>query len=292
MTSRPATPEDLPAIAELNRRWEIANFGAEEQSADEVREHLGRVSSFETDTLLVVDGDKLLGVGARIGSDTMTVADPDVDTGPVYDELLAWFAGGTPDHVEALSKDHVLLDRLAAHDWQHTYSAFELLRTVDDTLVLPEPGWPDGVTVRGWRDDDAEAVHHLIYVDAAWAEVPGHPFRGYDEWRSIFLGEHLVPEQQVLAERDGRLVGVAMGRTWDDGTGWVSQLATAKDERGRGLGRALLAASLRLRVDAGARAIGLQVQAANRGALAMYLAAGLEIDREWMTFQPSASPPV
>jgi ribosomal protein S18 acetylase RimI-like enzyme len=250
------------------------------------------VSSFEADTLLVVDGDKLLGVGARVGADTMMVTDPDSDAAPVYDELLDWFAGGTPNKVEALSKDTVLLERLAAKAWHHVYSAFELLRTVDDSLTLPEPQWPEGIDVRGYRDSDAEAVHRLIYVDAAWAEVPGHPAREYDEWRAIFLGEHLIPNQQVLAWRGDRLVGVAMGRTWDDGTGWVSQLATAKDERGKGLGRALLAASLRLLRDGGARALGLQVQAANRGALAMYLAAGLEIDREWMTFEPPASPPV
>jgi ribosomal protein S18 acetylase RimI-like enzyme len=280
------TRDDLGAIADMSRRWEIANFGVQEQSEDEVREHFDLVPSLETHTLLVVDGDTILGVGMRGGTDTMMFADPDIDAAAVYDELLDWFAGGEPSHIEALSKDTVLLERLAAMGWRHKYSAFELLRTVDDSLELPEVRWPDGVTVRGLGDEDAAAVHHLIYVDAAWAEVPGHPHREFEDWSAIFLGDHTVPDQQVLAWRGDRLVGIAMGRTWDDGTGWVAQLATARDERGKGLGRALLAASLRLRRDAGARALGLQVQAANRGALAMYQAAGLEIDREWMTFEP------
>jgi ribosomal protein S18 acetylase RimI-like enzyme len=75
-----------------------------------------------------------------------------------------------------------------------------------------------------------------------------------------------------------------MGRIWDDGTGWISQIATAKDERGRGLGRAMLLEALRRRVAAGAKSLGLSVQADNRGALRLYLDAGLQIDREFRTY--------
>jgi mycothiol synthase len=286
MTSRPATPDDIPAIIEFNRRWELKYFGALEQSPDEVRERIDSMAPLATNSLLVLDGDAIRGLGMRGRTDTTLLVDPDVDARSSCAELLDWFAAGTPSHVEALSKDTVLLQCLAQKNWRHTVSAFELFRKVDDALDLPELAWPDGVAVRGLRDGDAEAVHHLIYVEAAWAEVPGHPHRDYDEWRAIFLSERIVPDLQVLAWRGNRLVGVAMSRLWDDGTGWVAQLATARDERGKGLGRALLAASLRLQRDAGATVLGLAVQAANRGALAMYLAAGLEIDREWMTFTP------
>ena len=81
------------------------------------------------------------------------------------------------------------------------------------------------------------------------------------------------------------LVGAATLRVFDDGLGWVAQLAVAPGERGHGLGRALLQASFAELVDAGATRLGLAVQAANRGALRLYLDVGLGVDREWQTFR-------
>jgi ribosomal protein S18 acetylase RimI-like enzyme len=47
----------------------------------------------------------------------------------------------------------------------------------------------------------------------------------------------------------------------------------------------MLLEALRRRVAAGATSLGLSVQAANRAALQMYLAAGLKIDREFRTYK-------
>jgi mycothiol synthase len=284
MTSRPATADDIPAIAELHERWEIALLGAPEESADELRERIEGLGPLAEGSLLVVDAEEARGVGLRSRNDTMIFADPAVDAAPVYAELLDWFAAGSPAKLDALSNDGVLRAALDRAGWRHHMSSFELFRAVDDSLHLAEPAWPDGITVRDFRVEEAEAIHHLIYVDAGWAEVPGHPHRDYEEWRGIFVTEHTVPDQQVLAWRGDRLVGVAMGRTWDDGTGWVSQLATAKDERGKGLGRALLLDALTRRRNAGATSLGLAVEGENRGALNLYLGVGLQINREWMEY--------
>jgi GNAT superfamily N-acetyltransferase len=128
------------------------------------------------------------------------------------------------------------------------------------------------------------AVHRLIYDEARWADVPGHAPRELDEWRSLFVdGED--PEQQVLAWHSERLVGVALGKTFSGGMGWVSQLAVAPDQQGRGLGSALLAEALRRRLDGGATQLGLGVSAANPDALRLYERLGFRIDREWMAFR-------
>lgn len=285
MVARPATSADLPAIVALQTRWERARLGAVEASPDEIGEGFDRVD-LGRDSLLVFDGAALVGVGLRWRSDTSLLVDPDTDPGPVCAQLLPWFAAGAPAHVEVHSGDAAVRAVLAESGWTHRKSAFELSREVSPELVLAEPSWPDGIAVRGFRSDDAPAVHHLIYVDAGWADVPGHPYRDFDEWHSIFVTEHTLADQQVLAWRGDRLVGVAMGRIWDDGTGWISQLATARDERGRGLGRAMLLEALRRNRDAGARALGLSVQASNRGALQLYLDVGLRIEREWMEYVP------
>jgi ribosomal protein S18 acetylase RimI-like enzyme len=127
-------------------------------------------------------------------------------------------------------------------------------------------------------------VHQLIYVRAGWAEVPGHNDRDLAEWTSLFAGSFLVPGQQILAKDGDELVGAAMCRIWDDGTGWVSQLAVDRAHRGRGIGRALLLTALRTLRDDGATSLGLSVNAENRGALGLYRSVGLTVSREWLTY--------
>ena len=101
-------------------------------------------------------------------------------------------------------------------------------------------------------------MHRLIYREARWADVPGHGDRPLPEWRDLFLaGED--PAQQVLAWRDGAVVGAALGKTFSDGTGWVSQVAVRPDQRGRGLGRALLLEAFGRRLASGATRLGLGV---------------------------------
>jgi mycothiol synthase len=283
MEFRPASPDDLASIAELQRRYDNAWFGASEHSVDEVEELLGYADPLAENSMLGIDGDGLVAMGLRFGSDTMLTIDPETANDPVYERVLPWFAERT-GYTEVLSRDEAALAAVEAAGWTHSKSAFDLIVDVTPELKLADPAWPDGIVVRDFDPADVAAFHHLIYVDAGWAEIPGHPARDFDEWQRIFITEHTVPTQQVIAWRGERIVGVAMGRTWDDGTGWISQLATAKDERGRGLGRAMLREALRRRVAAGATSLGLSVQAANRGALRMYLDAGLQIDREFRTY--------
>ena len=283
MDPRPATQDDLPLIVDLQRRFDLAWFGASEHSPDEVAEFLGYAEPLPDGSLLVFDGARLIGFALRFGTDTALTIDPDVDDAAVLALLLPWFAQA-PGRTEVLSRDAAAVGAIEAAGWRYDKSTFDLLVAVGDGLTLAAPKWPDGVVVRDFDLADVQAIHRLIYVDAAWAEVPGHPERDFDEWQRIFVTPHTRPELQVIAWRGNRIVGVAMGRIWDDGTGWIAQLATAKDERGRGLGRALLLEGLHRRVAAGATSLGLSVQASNEAALTLYLDAGLEIDREFRTY--------
>ncbi|HEY8301035.1 MAG TPA: GNAT family N-acetyltransferase [Jatrophihabitans sp.] len=285
MHTRPATPDDLPQITELTVRSDTAWFGAPEHDESEVGEYLDQVGDLATDSCLFVDGDRLIAAAFRNATDTWYVIDPDAVAG-IADELIAWIAGSEDPKTPVLDRDSVLRAALDRHGWTHRSSMFDLLRPVSNDWEIAEPVWPDGVATREFTPEDAEAIHHLIYVEAGWAEVPGHPHRDFADWRPIFVTEHSRPEVQTLAWRGDRLVGVAMGRIFSDGTGWIAQLAVAKPERGQGLGRALLLDGLRRRRDAGATMLGLSVQAANRNALDLYLDAGLVIDREWMEYRP------
>jgi ribosomal protein S18 acetylase RimI-like enzyme len=125
--------------------------------------------------------------------------------------------------------------------------------------------------------DDDDAVHALIYGDAAWASVPGHTHRDLDAWR-----EAVRPGLRAfLAWRDGAPVGGVAGSILDGGRGYVSGLAVARSKRGRRLGRALVLHSFADLVAAGANALALDAQAANKAALGLYCSVGLAVKHEW-----------
>jgi ribosomal protein S18 acetylase RimI-like enzyme len=286
MITRSASLADLAAITELHRRWDVAHFGAPEHDESEVREEFERVRSPAEDSRLVFDRDRLLAAAWRWSAEATLLVDPAVERGPLYDDLVGWLEEREVRAVEVLSSDERTRGAVIDRNWSYTRSTFELLRHCGPDWTIPAPAWPAAIRVRGYRPEDAAAVHRLIYVDAGWADVPGHHERDLAEWSAIFVTDAALPEHQVLAWRDDRLVGVALGRTYSGDVGWISQLAVARDERRHGLGRALLLESLRRYRSGGATSLGLGVQASNRSALRLYLDVGLRIDREWQVFEP------
>jgi ribosomal protein S18 acetylase RimI-like enzyme len=282
---REVTAEDIPALTVLQRAFDVAWFGAPEHDEDEVREWLDLGDA----NCVVEDGDRLIAAGSRWRTGSALTVDPGGDVDAALGLLVPWLVDGGAPETDVLEGDGRLRTALEAASWRHVRSAFELIRPVSPEWVLPAPAWPDGVQPHGYRPDDAARVHELIYMDAGWAEVPGHHERAFAEWRRLFLDGRAADELPVLAYRGDRLVGTAMSRTFSDGAGWVSQLAVARDERGRGLGRALLLEAFGRRLTAGATLLGVGVMATNRGALRLYTDVGLRIEREWQVYAPSAS---
>jgi len=282
LSARPATDTDLSDIVGLQQTWDAFWFGSPEHDEAEVQESFGRAVPFEQRTRLLHLEGRLVAAAWwwRAGETSLLVA-PGIDPTHAHDDLLTWLSASGCTEVEALSRDEPFRAALERNGWGHVRSQFELMR---DVAALPALRWPPGVTVTGVAEH-ADAVHHLIYEQAGWADIPGHHGRGRDEWYDLFLaGED--PEQQVVAWEGGRLVGAALGKTFSDGVGWVSQVAVAPARQGNGLGRALLTEAFHRRVSAGATRLGLGVSAANRDALRLYLSLGLEIDREWMVHEP------
>lgn len=289
VTSRPATPDDVPALTELQRASDTHWFGAPEHDEAEVREELDLVDDLVADSRLWFDGDQLLCFALRGRHESSIAVRPGGAAYTVLDDALNWLTRPGPTLLEVLDRDTPLSNALAAQGWRHTRSAFELARPVADDWPAAHPAWPAGTELRHADAEDLESIHHLIYVDARYADIPGHMLRDFDEWRRLFLGDRSLRDSVVLACRDGHPVGVSIVGMFSDGQGWISQLAVAGSERGRGLGRALVLESLRRLVAGGATALGLGVQAENRGALGLYLALGLQIEREWQVWESAAT---
>lgn len=144
------------------------------------------------------------------------------------------------------------------------------------------PAWPAGIAVRSFDDSDGERVHALLdEAYTAWDET--YTARPHDDWLGRMTQHNeFDPKLWFLAERDGKLVGCALNWREQQGRGWVKDLVVRADERGRGLGRALLEHTFQVYAKRGAQRVGLKVDDANpTGAIELYARAGFETDRRY-----------
>ena len=273
---RPATPDDRPALIALGLAEDAAWSGAPAVSAEEAGEYL---DGCEPGMILEEEGRVAGYAAAGEGGRSILLVDPEDDPGPALELLIGWLAGRGHHEVDSYGRDARRIAWLEANGFTHRRSFFDLARGIEPP---PAPAtFPDGVEPARFRPgEDDVAVHALIYVDAAWAEVPGHSARSLEGWRSA-----LSPDDRGwLARRDGRPVGWVSGRVFGDGRGWVSQLAVARDARGKGLGRALLLHSIADLCEQGATSLALGVQGANESAVGLYRDVGFEVEREWRSY--------
>ena len=270
---RPATPEDRPVAIALGLAEDAAWSGAEPVSEEEAAEF---VDSYEPGVVFELEGRVAGYAGTREGG-ALLLADPAVAL-PAVEALVAWLGERGHRRIETYERDTERIAWLEAHGYRHLHSAFDLHRDVEPPP--PAPQWPEAIELRRYdAAADAEAVHALIYVDAAWAEVPGHVGRPLEKWRAGMAGY-----RAWVARRDGRPVGMVAGRVFEDGRGWVEQLAVARDARGQGLGRALLLHSLIELAGQGATSLALGVQGANETAIRLYRDIGFRVDRAWRSY--------
>lgn len=293
-TFRAASLEDAPRLLDLSNAVDRAWWGHEETDADEIEQRL-RLAGDLTRRTRVVDRDgRPVGYAVTFGSqgDTDVLIDPALEATSrrrVEEALLGWLVEVGADHLEAPSHDRGLLAAYARHGFVPSWSSYELERS--PTLPLLPAPLPQGVDLRAFdRAAHAGAVHALLY--RFWADVAGHRHREIDEWTELFLGHgSFDPRLQVVAWRGERPVGVAICRVYTGDTGWVLQLGVAPEERGQGLGRALLVeATGRLAAGEGVGTVGLSVVARNEQALGLYRSVGFEVTREWVTCRRQRPP--
>jgi mycothiol synthase len=110
------------------------------------------------------------------------------------------------------------------------------LMGVDLPEDVPSPRWPDGVSVRTFREDDAVPLKELL--DLAYAAEPYQRPLSFEQWRRFMLEDpSFDPKAWFLAEADGgELVAAALN--WKEG--YVKDLVVHPGWRRRGLGRALM----------------------------------------------------
>jgi mycothiol synthase len=273
---RPTTPADRSDLIALALAEDAAWSGAASVSGEEAGEF---IDSFEPGVIFERDGRVAGHAAGREGGGTILLLDPRDDPGPALAALVAWLGEHGHHEVDSYARDARRIAWLEANGFTHRRSAFDLRRGVDPP---PAPAdWPSGIDIARHRPgEDDDAVHALIYVDAAWADVPGHHERTLEAWRSMQKPDSCA----WVARRGERPVGWVAGRVFGDGRGWVEQIAVARSARRLGLGRALLLHSLADLGSHGATAFALGVQGSNDSAIRLYRGVGFELEREWRTY--------
>ena len=136
------------------------------------------------------------------------------------------------------------------------------------------PRHRNGATRTFERDQDEIGVHAL--VQECLGEVEGFIAEPLEVWRRQRIEkQRWDPSLWLLLEDDEGLAGAALGERWDDGLGYVAQLAVAPRARGRGHGRALLLALFAAFKGDGLRRAELSVHGDNRGAARLYESVGM-----------------
>jgi mycothiol synthase len=123
---------------------------------------------------------------------------------------------------------------LAAHGYTAAYETWVMQVDLGDELARTTV--PDGMTVRTFRPEEAEAVKELL--DLAYSEEPDFSNRPFEEWKSFMLGDPSFEAESwfVVEAPDGSLAAAALN--WREG--FVKDLVVHPAFRRRGLGAALL----------------------------------------------------
>jgi mycothiol synthase len=167
---------------------------------------------------------------------------------------------------------------LEARGYEEEGRSWELI--IELASEPPAPDWPAGLSVRAFRrGEEDEALYRL--VNDAFSDNEGYEGQSFDRWASFMLGSERDPELYFVVEDEhGDLVGGALCPWYPDG-GWIRQVAVRRDQRGRGLGMALLRHAFVELYRRGQRRVGLSVDSWNTtGAKRLYERAGMRVTLE------------
>lgn len=166
--------------------------------------------------------------------------------------------------------DAVALFRTAGYTPR--YTSWILRIDHEDRPADPSP--PEGVALRAYRPKDE--VEALAMFEGAFSEFADRLPSTLDTWRAMTVRrEGFVPEDLMLAEAQGRIVGGAF--ILDAGEIWVDKLATHAEFRHRGIARALLQLAFQRSFDRGYTRTRLSTDS-KTGALSLYERVGMRVE--------------
>jgi mycothiol synthase len=275
---RDATEDDFEAVFELLAARSRAAFGISAEQPAFLRQRWDLPS---TGKWVAVDGGAIVGyVSLDEDQDFVHAAKhPDVgDALIAHVEHQARIRGFPRVGVTAIPDDAPLYAAVQRNGYTLDREVLRMWRTLDGDL--PDPVWPDGVTVRSYTGADGERVQTMLDEEySGWDE--SYVARSHEGWLTFMtVHDEFDPAMWFLAERDGELIACALHWKESQGRGWVKDLVVRESERGRGLGKALIHHGFRAYAARGADRVGLKVDSTNpTGAPQLYERLGFVTDQ-------------
>lgn len=142
----------------------------------------------------------------------------------------------------------------------------------------PAPDWPEGISVRTCDVGPEDVQHAYDTIEEGFKDHWAHIPRSFDEWRQHMFNEPVDLSLWFLAQEGDQVVGAALCRKRQDGSGWISQIAVLRPWRKRGLGLALLRHAFAVFYARGIHKVELGVDAQSlTGAQRLYERAGMRV---------------
>jgi mycothiol synthase len=233
-TIRPARPEDADAIFKLYAEWQKSNYGQVEIG----REMYATVLASADGAFVAETEGRIVGEADASGGWIDVGVDPSVRRRGIGTALLRAAeeaATAEPTLLMALQSDPPGAAFARANGYEKAWEVW--LMGIDLPAEIPEPQWPDGITVRIYSGEEAEAREIKDLLDLAYAEEFHHKPATFENW-SRFMFEDPMFDREVwfVAVAEDKIVAAALN--WDEG--YVKDLVVHPEWRGRGLGQALM----------------------------------------------------
>jgi len=277
---RPARPEDAEAAFTLFAEWQESSYGQVEVGPEM---HATKLAG--ADAVFVAEAQgRVVGV-ADVGGGWIDLGvEPSRRRGGIGTALLRAaeeHATAKPLLLTGLSTESAATAFATASGYSKAWEVW--LMGIDLPAELPEPRWPDGVSVRTFGGGEAEAREIKDLVDLAYAEeFHDHP-DSFEHW-SRFMFEDPMFDANVwfLVVADGKIVAAALN--WDEG--YVKDLVVHPDWRRRGLGKALVYQTFGEFKRRGLPRVTLKTDSNNpTDAWRLYEKVGMEKERTYEIFQ-------
>ncbi len=283
MSVGPATPDDLPALAELFAAQEEAKLGQPSHVSAEAVDGWLQGVSYETNTWLVEENERLVAAafsyqhGDR--SNAAGVVDPAAEGRGLGTRLVELVEERAAEEragriqTWALAADTRAAELLSRRGYREVRRFWEMSVELDFDPPAPP------VACEPFREEDAPAFHAALEEAFAdhWESEP----ETFEEWQARQKRrQNFDPSLWFLVREGGEVAAIIRNEARQDG-GYVGAFGVRPAWRGRGYGRALLNHSFREFRRRGLARASLGVDSANStGATKLYESVGMHVEQE------------
>jgi mycothiol synthase len=286
LTHRPLTLGDANGVFEMMAAEQERVIGRVDlEEADIVADWARPSHDLGTLSVGVLDGERLVGYAELVGPGRGDAAvHPDHHGRGIGTWLAQWMQDRARAHghseigmpVPVGSPGEALMRDLG---YRVRWNSWVLVQP--DGRELPDRPIPDGYTIRVAESEGDRRAAHDVIEDAflEWSVRDKQPF---DDWSAQVVGRPgFEPwNLRIMVDATGEAVG-GLHVVLAGDTGYVAKVAVRRDQRGRGLARALLTDGFRMAREHGAIRSELSTDS-RTGALDLYLGIGMEIQDNWV----------